>query len=122
VSTSFPKGEHNHVAYVGDTYYEGITIEASDGTGFDLSTVDSVECLITTPAGVTLLSPTATVTDAAAGEIDITDGEEAGPVAFDAVVEVRPQITLAGYAGRCATRSARFTRASSKSKPDSGST
>ena len=35
----------------------------------------------------------------AAPEIDITDGEEAGPVAFDAVVEVRPQITLEGYAG-----------------------
>ncbi len=33
----------------------------------------------------------------AAPEIDITDGEESGPVAFDAVVEVRPQITLAGY-------------------------
>ncbi len=33
----------------------------------------------------------------AAPEIDITDGEESGPVAFDAVVEVRPQITLEGY-------------------------
>lgn len=33
----------------------------------------------------------------ASPEIDITDGEESGPVAFDAVVEVRPQITLEGY-------------------------
>jgi trigger factor len=33
----------------------------------------------------------------AAPEIDITDGEDAGPVAFDAVVEVRPQITVEGY-------------------------
>jgi trigger factor len=35
----------------------------------------------------------------AAPEIDITAGEEAGPVAFDAVVEVRPQLHLAGYNG-----------------------
>jgi trigger factor len=33
----------------------------------------------------------------AAPEIDITDGEEAGPVAFDAVVEVRPVVTVPGY-------------------------
>ena len=32
-------------------------------------------------------------------EIDITAGEEQGPVAFDAVVEVRPQVTIAGYGG-----------------------
>jgi trigger factor len=32
-------------------------------------------------------------------EIDITAGEESGPVAFDAVVEVRPQINVPGYAG-----------------------
>jgi trigger factor len=32
-------------------------------------------------------------------EIDITSGEESGPVAFDAVVEVRPQLTLVGYQG-----------------------
>lgn len=32
-------------------------------------------------------------------EIDITAGEESGPVAFDAVVEVRPQLKLAGYQG-----------------------
>ena len=32
-------------------------------------------------------------------EIDITAGEEAGPVAFDAVVEVRPHLQLAGYQG-----------------------
>jgi trigger factor len=32
-------------------------------------------------------------------EIDITAGEEAGPVAFDAVVEVRPQVSVAGYQG-----------------------
>ncbi len=30
-------------------------------------------------------------------EIDITDGETEGPVTFDAVVEVRPQITISGY-------------------------
>jgi trigger factor len=35
----------------------------------------------------------------AAPEIDITQGEEAGPVAFDAIVEVRPQLHLAGYTG-----------------------
>ena len=34
----------------------------------------------------------------AAPEIDITDGEESGAVVFDAVVEVRPTITVAGYA------------------------
>ncbi|HSO95181.1 MAG TPA: trigger factor [Acidimicrobiia bacterium] len=33
----------------------------------------------------------------AAPEIDITDGEESGDVAFDAVVEVRPVIELTGY-------------------------
>ena len=31
-------------------------------------------------------------------EIDITAGEDAGDVSFDAVVEVRPSVTLAGYA------------------------
>ncbi|MCX7619473.1 MAG: trigger factor [Acidimicrobiales bacterium] len=30
-------------------------------------------------------------------EIDITTGEESGPVAFDAVVEVRPKVTIGGY-------------------------
>jgi trigger factor len=30
-------------------------------------------------------------------EIDITGGQETGPVSFDAVVEVRPRITLSGY-------------------------
>ncbi|MGQ0519941.1 MAG: trigger factor [Actinomycetota bacterium] len=35
----------------------------------------------------------------AAPEIDITSGEEDGPVAFDAVVEVRPQVTVVGYGG-----------------------
>ena len=35
----------------------------------------------------------------AAPEIDITAGEEDGPVAFDAVVEIRPQLQLAGYTG-----------------------
>lgn len=34
----------------------------------------------------------------AAPEIDITDGEESGAVTFDAVVEVRPTISVAGYA------------------------
>ena len=32
-------------------------------------------------------------------EIDITAGEESGPVAFDAVVEVRPQVSVGGYGG-----------------------
>jgi trigger factor len=32
-------------------------------------------------------------------EIDITSGQESGPVTFDAVVEVRPQINVAGYDG-----------------------
>ena len=32
-------------------------------------------------------------------EIDITAGEKEGPVAFDAVVEVRPRLHLAGYQG-----------------------
>ena len=35
----------------------------------------------------------------AAPEIDVTGGEEAGPLAFDAVVEVRPHLQLAGYQG-----------------------
>jgi len=35
----------------------------------------------------------------AAPEIDITAGEESGDVAFDAVVEVRPVVTLQGYDG-----------------------
>ena len=32
-------------------------------------------------------------------EIDITAGKEQGAVAFDAVVEVRPQVSIAGYGG-----------------------
>ncbi len=32
-------------------------------------------------------------------EIDITDGHESGPVSFDAVVEIRPSIEIAGYDG-----------------------
>jgi trigger factor len=32
-------------------------------------------------------------------EIDIRSGEESGPVAFDAVVEVRPRVSVPGYAG-----------------------
>jgi trigger factor len=32
-------------------------------------------------------------------EIDITAGKEAGPIAFDATVEVMPQVSVAGYAG-----------------------
>jgi trigger factor len=34
-----------------------------------------------------------------APEIDITSGEEDGPVAFDAVVEVRPVVQVPGYGG-----------------------
>jgi len=34
-----------------------------------------------------------------APEIDITSGEEDGPIAFDAVVEVRPTVTVPGYGG-----------------------
>ncbi|MEZ5144348.1 MAG: trigger factor [Acidimicrobiales bacterium] len=33
----------------------------------------------------------------AAPEIDITEGEESGPVVFDAVVEVRPKVVVGGY-------------------------
>lgn len=36
-------------------------------------------------------------------EIDITAGEESGPLAFDAVVEVRPLVAIPGYAGLRAT-------------------
>lgn len=32
-------------------------------------------------------------------EIDITAGEADGPISFDAVVEVRPQVSVAGYGG-----------------------
>lgn len=32
-------------------------------------------------------------------EIDITSGREEGPVVFDAVVEVRPRVSVAGYGG-----------------------
>jgi trigger factor len=35
----------------------------------------------------------------AAPEIDIKSGEDGGPVTFDAVVEVRPTVSIAGYAG-----------------------
>jgi trigger factor len=35
----------------------------------------------------------------AAPELDIKAGEESGPVAFDAVVEIRPELTLPGYGG-----------------------
>ncbi len=35
----------------------------------------------------------------AAPEIEITAGEESGPIVFDAVVEVRPQVNAAGYDG-----------------------
>ena len=39
----------------------------------------------------------------AAPEIDITSGEEAGPLAFDAVVEIRPKVSIAGYEGLVVT-------------------
>ncbi|HEX9970401.1 MAG TPA: trigger factor, partial [Acidimicrobiales bacterium] len=35
----------------------------------------------------------------AAPEIDITSGQESGAIAFDAVVEVRPNVSIAGYQG-----------------------
>ena len=35
----------------------------------------------------------------ASPEIEITDGQESGPVQFDAVVEIRPEVDAAGYAG-----------------------
>src|SRR5947209_5035741 len=35
----------------------------------------------------------------AAPEIEITSGRESGPVQFEAVVEVRPQVSVAGYQG-----------------------
>ncbi|MGK2928443.1 MAG: trigger factor [Acidimicrobiales bacterium] len=35
----------------------------------------------------------------AAPELDITDGAEEGPISFDAIVEVRPVISVAGYDG-----------------------
>ncbi|MHB8243747.1 MAG: trigger factor [Acidimicrobiales bacterium] len=35
----------------------------------------------------------------AAPEIDVTAGEEEGPLSFDAVVEVRPKVSVAGYEG-----------------------
>ncbi|MEW6153900.1 MAG: trigger factor [Actinomycetota bacterium] len=39
------------------------------------------------------------ITPVAAPEIDITAGQEEGPIAFDAVVEVMPQVSVAGYEG-----------------------
>ena len=39
----------------------------------------------------------------AAPEIDITSGEDAGTLAFDAVVEVRPKVSIAGYQGLVVT-------------------
>ena len=39
----------------------------------------------------------------AAPEIEITGGQESGPVQFEAVVEVRPQVSVAGYQGLRAT-------------------
>ena len=39
----------------------------------------------------------------AAPEIDITAGEDDGPLAFDAVVEVRPKVSIAGYEGLVVT-------------------
>ena len=39
----------------------------------------------------------------AAPEIDITSGEDAGALAFDDVVEVRPKVSIAGYEGLVVT-------------------
>jgi trigger factor len=36
-------------------------------------------------------------------EIDITAGEESGPVSFEAIVEIRPTVSIPGYAGLVAT-------------------
>jgi trigger factor len=38
-----------------------------------------------------------------APEFDLTSGEDAGPVTFDAVVEVRPTVSVAGYGGLVVT-------------------
>lgn len=39
----------------------------------------------------------------ATAEIDVTAGQESGPVAFDAVVEVRPRVSIVGYDGLVVT-------------------
>ncbi|MGD0743181.1 MAG: trigger factor [Acidimicrobiales bacterium] len=39
----------------------------------------------------------------AAPKIDVTSGDESGPVAFDAVVEVRPEVSIPGYEGLVVT-------------------
>ena len=39
----------------------------------------------------------------AAPEIDITSGEDGGPVTFDAVVEIRPSVAIPGYQGLVVT-------------------
>jgi trigger factor len=39
----------------------------------------------------------------AAPEIDITSGEQGGPLTFDALVEVRPTVSVAGYGGLVVT-------------------
>lgn len=36
-------------------------------------------------------------------KIDVTSGDESGPVAFDAVVEVRPEVSIPGYEGLVVT-------------------
>jgi trigger factor len=38
-----------------------------------------------------------------APEIDVTAGEESGPVVFDAVVEIRPRVSVVGYDGLVVT-------------------
>jgi trigger factor len=38
-----------------------------------------------------------------APEIDITSGEQGGPLTFDALVEVRPSVSIAGYGGLVVT-------------------
>lgn len=39
----------------------------------------------------------------ASPEIDITSGEEVGPVSFEAIIEVRPTVSIPGYGGLVAT-------------------
>ena len=55
-------------------------------------------------------------------EVEITSGREEGPVAFDATLEVRPEVTVPGYGGparRAAGDRRRPTRRSTPRSPQS---